>query len=432
MNAIIKRFFSLLSLAFVVGCASNIQTDRPYQEIGRAQHFNLSHPGYIIGFEKRDIKVSDTKFLAGVNSENPYENRFRPPAEIDKFDTEQNNRYKEVTTSQTKIMLATQITKKFPNQEYIYNAYEKDLDGEYNFETSFAKINDMFFDVGEQLRTAENPYSHILVMSMGWNNDQVDSLWRYNKILNNLALVAKQNNETFRPLVIGFTWPSAWFTISDSWIKRKIGHIFSYGNKADDADEIGYTWANWIVNHKLPEAIEAAKLTKPPKTVIIGHSFGARLLSRAIFSSKFIDPKYKSYNSIDLFLGLQGAVSANRFVQKSSSEGAPYSDFAKLPTKLVFTTSSNDQANPFAYYLTRAAHIGGYRGLDVAKNNKDIFEVVTWNEQSPMSNLPSDKVIIVDASSIVKNGTKSEPSAHNDILDIEMSRLMWHFIRHIP
>ena len=121
-------------------------------------------------------------------------------------------------------MLVTQITKNIPNQEYLYNAYEEDLDGVYNYERSFSEVDKIFNDLTDQLN---NKYTHILVMSMGWNNDQVESLWRYKKILKNLSSVADEKKEIFKPLVIAFTWPSAWATISDSWLKRKIGHIFS-------------------------------------------------------------------------------------------------------------------------------------------------------------------------------------------------------------
>lgn len=451
----------MLLLGFgLVGC-SNIQTDRSYQEIGRSEHFNLNEPGYIVGIEKRNIRKNNEEFIAGINSNTPYDDsRFKPVEETDKFSKKQNVKYKEVTSSQTKVMLVTQITKNFPIpqikkedkenliQEYLYNAYKENLNGDYDFKRSFSEIDNIFCDLEEQLATAEEanvPYSHVLIMSMGWHTDQVETLWRSNKILSNIRAakddkeknLKEQDKVKYKPLVIVLTWPSAWLTISNFSLEEKFGHLISYNNKADDADEIGFTWANWIVNHKLPIAIEDEKIKKPPKIVLIGHSFGARLLSRALFSSGFIKSKHKTFNSVDLFIGLQGAVSAHRFVQKTSSEGAPYSDYSKLPTKLVFTTSSNDTANPWAYWLTRGAHIGGYRGLNVAKKkeNEDIFDIVVWNEESPIVHKFTNKVLIVDASSIIKTGggtTGEEPSAHNDIIDLEMGKLIWNYIGLIP
>lgn len=288
----------------------------------------------------------------------------------------------------------------------------------------------MFNDLTDQLN---NKYTHILVMSMGWNNDQVESLWRYKKILKNLSSVADEKKEIFKPLVIAFTWPSAWATISDSWLKRKIGHIFSYPNKANDADEIGYTWANWIVNYKLPIAIEDANLPdwERPKIVLLGHSFGVRLLSRALFSSDHLNSKYKSNSSVDLFLGLQGAVSGRRFVEKSGREGYPYSDFKSLPTKIVLTTSVNDKANPFAHYFTGASNVGAKQGWRLANANPKVFKTETWIKGASID-IPTDKVLMVDASSIVSKDEDLGLSAHNDVLDKEMGELLWNFIRSLP
>jgi hypothetical protein len=419
-----------------------MQTDRAYNELGRAQHFHLKRDGYIIGIEKREIEIGNNKFLSGLTSKNGYKKRFQLISKIDgeteekkETRTVRNDEFLSVTEEQDKVMLVTQITKNFPNQEYIYNAYKDDLDGEYDYELSFSKINEIFKDLPGRLKKEDNttiPYTHVLIMSMGWNNDQVESLWRYNKILENLAIAAKKQSEPFKPLVFAITWPSSWATISDSYLQKKISHLLSYGNKADDADEIGYTWLNWIMNHKIPEVITSAQLSMPPKTVVIGHSFGARLLSRALFSSSHIKPIYKSHNSVDLFLGLQGAFSANRFLPEGSCEGYPYSDFKELSTKIVLTTSTNDDANPIAYYLTRAGHVGGHRGLSIAedKDNREVFDVKVWNQNSPQMDLPVEKVLLVNATSIVKE--ENGLSAHNDILDEEMGVLMWNFIRKIP
>ena len=51
----------------------------PYQELGRAQHFNLRVPGYVLGIEKRIYK-EDKTLLEGIqNAERPYEPRFIEP-----------------------------------------------------------------------------------------------------------------------------------------------------------------------------------------------------------------------------------------------------------------------------------------------------------------------------------------------------------------
>ena len=47
---------------------------------------------------------------------------------------------------------------------------------------------------------------------------------------------------------------------------------------------------------------------------------------------------------VDLAVGLEGAVSVNRFIKDKSSEGAPYRDFAQIGTKIVLTASDRDEA----------------------------------------------------------------------------------------
>ena len=121
----------LLSVALISGC-SGVQTDRPYQELGRAQHFFYFGPGYLIGIEKRMIsEVSDLeRDKDNINwpdepvriiKNSAYEDRFLQPKNKDeKFGT--------VTHGQLKVMLATQILESRQKKggrdiSYIYNVY---------------------------------------------------------------------------------------------------------------------------------------------------------------------------------------------------------------------------------------------------------------------------------------------------------------------
>ena len=426
------QYALLLSIAILLSACSSksVQTDRPYQELGRAQHFQLHANGYLIGIEKI-VKSGDVP-LKNLNNKDGYQQRFRALPGNDELTKERNNEFHDVTAGQIKVMLASQVTRNFPQLNYIYNAFEKDLDGQYDYEKSFSALDILGKDLAKQLKT--NRYSHIIVMSMGWNNDQVESVWRYNKLIDNMAIAARMTGHTdFNPLVIGFTWPSAWATISDSWLVKKMGHLFSYGNKANDADEIGFTLANWVVNKVIPKALDDAfgtnETDKAPHFVIIGHSFGARLTSRALYSSAHIKPVHQPQTRVDLFLGLQGAFSANRFIPGGGSEGHPYSNLNQLDTRVVLTTSVHDKANPVAHWVTRASHVGGTYGLEKAKSNPEVFDVVTWDHNNyDEFTLPENKVLMVDASEIVNEVNRQGMSGHNDIVDIEMGQLIWHFI----
>lgn len=110
-----------------------------------------------------------------------------------------------------------------------------------------------------------------------------------------------------------------------------------------------------------------------PGIVAIGHSMGARLLSQAIFSKEYIKPELRNSSSeshVDLFIGLQGAFSAKRFVKEEGWEGSPYAAFNEYPTVFTLTTSRYDLANQTARFITGARHVGGKYGLAYARKEK--------------------------------------------------------------
>ena len=275
-------------------------------------------------------------------------------------------------------------------------------------------------------------------MNMGWNNDQTESMWRYNTIIEKLYDRAKEDGVEFHPFVVAITWPSVWRSISDLVVSKKLFHLISYPNKTLDADELGLTWMNWIVNDKISSLIENEKEEKP-KLVLIGHSLGARILTRALFSTKHLLDSKKS-DSVDLLIGLQPAFSARRFVESSGIEGYPYSDYRDKKARLVFTTSVHDRANPIANYITGAKHLGGSKGLSYARKiqekrksegDSSIFEIKNWTDASKEKLVNNSTVLVIDASNIVVGSDEPSLSAHNDILDDDMSRLIWHYIEGI-
>lgn len=421
---------TLAATLLVSASYAGVQTDRPYQELGRAQHFNLVVPGYVLAIEKRDIKQKDKLVLDGIeDKDKPYAPRFFAPASSSD-EAKTGDRVFKRTTAQliTKVMLVTHITKSVSYDgnnysQYLYNAYAQDLDGKFSFAESVLKVDAMFVDMATQLQQAQaqgKPFTHVMVMSMGWNNDQVESLYRFNTILKNVQQEATTQKQLFRPLVICFTWPSVWGGVNDSKLIKRALHLASYGNKPDDADEIGFTWANWVVNKKLPEALAQVSAAKP-KVVLLGHSFGARLLSRALFSAEFINQQYPVAHSVDVFLGLQGAFSLNRFVAGAGAEDSPYADFKSLPGLVVLTSSDQDDANKAAKWAQNA---GGVKGLEFARKNPSVFNLMSYKNIQ----LNKNQVNIIDASAIVKDES-DQVDAHNDILDADMAKLIWSVIR---
>lgn len=279
-------------------------------------------------------------------------------------------------------------------------------------------------------------YTHIVVASMGWNNDQLESVARYNALIGNTrAEAAKQDEIVFNPLFVGITWPSVWFGKSFFNSINKIGHIGSYLNKANDADDIGYTIGNYLLNSIIPSLRQKHKF----QTVIIGHSLGARVLSRALLSGHLLKQKVDvpfSVKEDSIFIGLQPAFSVRRFKENNKNialvrpfhkgEGAPYVLFRKVNTKIILTTSDDDKANPFARLLTQAAHVGGKNGRKEAEKNishninTKKFKTASIEGVICQKMRKSEKLLLVDATNFIAH--------HNDIQGTAMGEFLWSVI----
>lgn len=233
--------------------------------------------------------------------------------------------------------------------------------------------------------TEAEAFTHILVLCMGWNTDQQESIRNYNSIKGYLEEAARRSDpdRRFAPLVIGISWPSQWAGFLPA----------SYPTKADDADETGMVWGSYLLHNVLAPLKETlADSGRPVKLVLVGHSFGTRVLTRAMAS----DPAWigrgradraqalgRRKTAVDLFVGLQGAFSIDRFVDRGpltggGQENAPYRELADTATRFVFTWSKEDKANPLAAYITAANHIGGTYGADLACDRPELFTMVSY------------------------------------------------------
>lgn len=300
-------------------------------------------------------------------------------------------------------------------------------------------------------------YTHILVYCMGWNTDQQESIRNYNSLMGYLTKAAKQpdGKTGFRPLVIGLSWPSEW-----SFLKP-----LSYVAKAGDADETGLVWGSYL----LKKVLKPLKLKYRLPLVLIGHSFGARVLTRAVASNpdwvveekgdEYVELKDFTKKEIDLFIGLQGAFSANRFVATGALisgwwEGSPYAGLLGKPTRFIFTWAKKDNANPIAAYVTGAHHVGGRFGHEFCLQHLDAFwpavyagkrngakphdwpyvaEEQWYNPENGWGDLPDStnrKIFTMDVSGIVKEQPYGKGGgAHSDIYTPEMGRFLWDSIR---
>ena len=304
-------------------------------------------------------------------------------------------------------------------------------------------------------RIQKEGITHILLYSTGWNTHQEESIDNYrewNRTLRQAydeyvtdcqkpkdnetnAVCSETGSFAFNPLFIGLSWSSDW---------SKYPEPFDYANKAHDADEIGLTWANLLVNRVLKNL----KKETGVKIVVIGHSFGARLLSRALFSSPLIISDYDNPSvnpPVDLFIGLQAAFSYKRFIVGEGSEGSPYRDFSARARKFLFTCSDKDKAvdtSPIRIF-TESAFMGddtAYRETLRRQQEKEmplLFEHLSLTQtgswKSPPS-MSSSTIGFVEASAVIStNKPGTGGLAHSDVFDIEIARFIWQaIVRYAP
>lgn len=359
------------------------------------------------------------------------------------------------------------------------------------YEDGVGALNRLYSNVTTDLATGN--FSHVVVVVMGWNTTQNEALRNVNDIVGNLITASQEcvGTETvdgalrcvpatgqlsFRPLVVAVTWPSLW---SNEW-----WNAFSYGNKANDADELGISWLNVLTNYVLPAAVKAANRDTRIPIVMIGHSFGARAVMRAVSAEPALKIRQQQdaktpMPGANLVVGLQGAFSINRFVPSAGQEGGPLRDFTSFPdTQLVLTASKHDTAagNPLivwypptgsqeSYQEACDAGSSAYAGIfhclvasDFYGRTRmlngirfaDGFQICSYPDEKPCilygstidrtyENKPDAsvlhrKVVYFDTSDgITKfNSLGSGGNAHSDIYRLPTGRLLWTLMRSYP
>ncbi len=402
----------------------------------------LKFPGYLIGIEKSCKKnIGWRKEYEKLNDEKFHGN-----------DTYRKNIQNILDDSKRSFI--THIVeyrmdshKGYIKEDFFYNAYDKCFDPKNAYVKGFVSLDEL----RNRIFSDETPYTHIFLYSMGWNTDQQESLRDYNSLLS-LMIKEYKGSGNFKPLFIGISWPSEW---RSKFLGGFISSM-SYPVKADDADEVGVLWVNRI----LWNILVPLKKERNIPLILIGHSFGARIVTRAVFSCGLFDtskittkptePSQKNDYAIDLVIGLQGAFSINRFIPGEGEEGSPYSAFypEKYANKFIFTWSKYDFANPVAHFFTGASHVGGFYGYEVSREHEEIFDqfkIETGNtdcsydvdfkgvckednhqyEWTESFSHP-EKISIVDASELIRNKPYGKSGgAHSDIYTPGIARFIW-------
>lgn len=270
-----------------------------------------------------------------------------------------------------------------------------------------------------QLRVAldarlEGPtrYSHVLVVTMGWNTDQEEAVRNFNSLANAARNAAAPG---FMPLVIGVTWPSKWVS---AWLDP-VFKLASFPNKAHDADELGVTWLGVLLHDTLAPA-----RTRGIPVIAIGHSFGSRAMSVAACVGPVIyrdTPIVRA--TIDHVVNWQGAFKSERLFGESS-DGFYYPAHCPAVGNLVLTASSHDDAVKKPFWGTYAGELKSY--LATCSNQKArCAHAHDTGALGPTLGPQGSSVLYIDASDLIReNAFGTGGGAHSDIYRTEHGRMM--------
>lgn len=422
---------------------TNGSTDRNFHAL--AVNTTFQYDGFFIGIEKTKREIAlNNKELPNVSIDSlKVLNVLPSKTKILKKSIGKRLYHDEEVTFVSHII----DTESFSQKKYVYNLYENltansvlDISEDNIYRDGWEALEILRIKLIERIKKAEQTkkkYTHLILMSTGWNTTQVESIVAYNDWSSAIIQNAPKSAE-FRPLFITLSWPSVWFY-------RETTIPFSVKRKGNDADEIGLLAANMLVNN-----IMLDKELKDLKKVLIGHSFGARLLSRALFSKGLIQPSVNIEGEIDTFIGLQSAFSFKRFspekadaplLKKENGEGFPYRRWPNMKTKLFFTMSSEDEAGGFlakiaARFLPRDKYmILGENSWEKAnklstkkkkEDRVDNIKFITVDDLECDSFTPSitslqgGDIVYVDASKCI--------TSHNDVYELRHGKLLNSFI----
>ncbi len=383
---------------------------------------SLQFPGYIVGVEKvRVAKISDTPKEVILTT--PVPNNHNSAADLYDLLIDQ------------KTMLVTHIMRNQGKRNCaIYSAYrssdsensehceqENRFEGnlyQQSWQAMAALRHNLEADISAK-KANDDPtddYTHIFVLVMGWNTDQEEAVRNFNSIIGNLQ---KASEEQMKPLFIGLTWPSLW---SSSFIDP-LAKMFSYPNKANDADEVGLSWLGVLI-HQTIKDLDVAK------TIVVGHSFGARATSMATCVGPAItqDGTMLARNNIDLLVSLQGAYSISRFYPDRGIETPQY-QYCRQATKVLLTSSIRDTAMDTGIWAPFVGNETTYTKYceDKIEDNFSCHKVGPTGKYN-FGDI-KERFVYVNADELIRFiAYKSGGGAHSDIYREPMADFLWSAI----
>ncbi len=405
---------------------------------------SLNFPGYIVGIEKSPVKkiAPEEDILVCGKPENGLSQR---------------DSYRQVVDK--KILFISHIIKDV-NAPFgigncvLYNAYVQPGDNDtrqlvepckeianidpippkHAYKQSWKALDILRQSIETRMRTGH--YTHIVVITMGWNTVQEEAIRNFNSLIKNIKKAANRRGRAFNPLVIGVTWPSQW---QSQWFGPLLKAL-SFPVKAFDADELGLTWLGVLLHDTLPRVMNDLDDTQKVPVVIIGHSFGARALSVAacvgpvIYKSRGAEIGVKKITDSTL-INLQGAFFIRRLFGQHD-RGIYFNDRCPTVSRLVLTSSKHDSAMD-------AMLLGPYAGNDksykkyctgIKPGDLTCVKATRSGKITDLAGTPVDvynfkHLVYINADELIyQNAYLSGGGAHSDIYREEHGRLIWQLI----
>ena len=272
-------------------------------------------------------------------------------------------------------------------------------------------------------------YTHLVVVVMGWNTTQVQAFRNFGSLMGHLHAAAG-GDRAFRPLFVGVTWPSFW---ESDWLDP-LWKLFSYPNKANDADELGLSWLG-VLLRDVVGTLPREGLT----TVVVGHSFGARAVATAACVGAAVDAaptgSHRAPPPVDLLVGLQPAFSINRFLAEPAGvfdEDIHFPGACAPARRLVLTASAGDTAVDSQLIADMAGDEASWQRL-CAPGAAGPFACAQTDADGGLDAVPDARLVYLDASTLIhENAHGTGGGAHSDIYRAATGRLLWRLVETLP
>lgn len=208
------------------------------------------------------------------------------------------------------------------------------------FQNSWKALDKLKSSISSAVESGK--YTHVLIVTMGWNTEQVEAVRNMNSIAGNFVHSSKVKAN---PLVIGVTWPSMWIS---KWVDPVI-KVASFPSKAEDADEVALTWLGVLLHDTVPAALRRSQIP----VIAVGHSFGGRATVTAACVGPIISPSTMPLprGRIDTAIIFQGAFMSEQLFA-STPEKFHYPLGCPNVGKLALTSSVADKANNIPFWGT--------------------------------------------------------------------------------